>query len=284
MPRGESLVVNAHTFSSAELDARSRYLRTLALEALEGGNRGHVGSTMSLLEIVRVLYDDVMSYDARRPRSPSRDRLILSKGHGCIALYVMLADKGFFPRELLSTFCHYDSILGGHPEFGHIPGVEASTGSLGHGLAIGVGMAYAARLMGSPHRVFVIVGDGELDEGSIWESALAAGHHGLANLTVIVDYNKLQSFGPVDDIWRLEPLAAKWRAFGFDCLEVDGHNVEELRAAMSVASQGKSPCAIIAHTIKGRGIHFAESEPTWHHKASFHPDDMEALRAAVRDA
>ena len=267
--------------SSAQLDERSRYLRSLAIDTFEGGARGHIGSTMSLIEILRVLYDDVMTVNPRDPRMPTRDRLILSKGHGCIALYVMLADKGFVPTAELSTFCRYDSILGGHPEFGHVPGVEASTGSLGHGLAIGVGMAYAARLSSSAHRVFVVLGDGELDEGSVWESALAAGHHKLANLTIVVDYNKLQSFGPVSEIWDLEPLAAKWQAFGFDCVEVDGHDVEQLRAALALPGKGAKPRAIIAHTVKGRGIPFAEANPAWHHKASLKPQDIQDLRAAV---
>ena len=137
----------------------------MAIDALEGGSRGHIGSTMSLIEILRVLFDDVMTFDPSFPMLPERDRLILSKGHGCIALYVMLADKGFFSHEELATFCRYTSTLGGHPEYGHVPGVEASTGALGHGLAIGVGMAYAARLSESSHHVFVVMGDGELDEG-----------------------------------------------------------------------------------------------------------------------
>ena len=270
--------------SSAQLDERSRYLRSLAIDAFEGGSRGHIGSTMSLIEILRVLYDDVMTYDPQNPRLVTRDRLVLSKGHGCIALYVMLADKGFFPKGDLFTFCHYDSGLGGHPEFGHVPGVEASTGSLGHGLAIGVGMAFAARLSKGEHHVFVVLGDGELDEGSVWESALAAGHHQLDNLTIVVDYNKLQSFGPVSEIWDLEPLAAKWQAFGFDCVEVDGHDVEQLRGAISLTGRGTKPRAVIAHTVKGRGIHFAEGNPAWHHKASLKPQDIQDLRSAVLDA
>ena len=270
--------------SSSELDERSRYLRSLAVDALEGGSRGHVGSTMSLIEILRVLFDDVMTFDPLEPRLASRDRLILSKGHGCIALYTLLADKEFFPKRDLATFCGFDSFLGGHPEFGHVPGVEASTGSLGHGLAIGVGMAQAARISGRNHHIFVVLGDGELDEGSIWESALAAGHHVLTNLTVIVDYNKLQAFGPTHEIWRIEPLAEKWRAFGFDCSEVDGHNLEDLRRTLSLPNSSLKPRAVIAHTIKGKGIGFAEANPEWHHKASLGREDIEFIRAAVSDA
>ena len=270
--------------SVAPLDERGRMLRGMAIDALEGGSRGHIGSTMSLVEILRVLFDDVMTFDPSFPMLPRRDRLILSKGHGCIALYVMLADKGFFSHEELTTFCRYTSTLGGHPEYGHIPGVEASTGSLGHGLAIGVGMAYAARLSESSHHVFVVMGDGELDEGSVWESALAAGHHRLDNLTVVVDYNKLQSYGPVTEVWDLEPLAAKWSAFGFDCAEVDGHDVTGLQEVLSLPNSSQQPRAIIAHTIKGRGVSFAEGNPGWHHKSNLKPEELEALRAAVLDA
>ena len=270
--------------SVALLDDRGRMLRGMAIDALEGGSRGHIGSTMSLVEILRVLFDDVMTFDPKFPKLPQRDRLILSKGHGCIALYVMLAEKGFFPHQELTTFCRYTSSLGGHPEYGHIPGVEASTGSLGHGLAIGVGMAYAARLSNSPHHVFVVMGDGELDEGSVWESALAAGHHRLDNLTVVVDYNKLQSYCPVAEVWDLEPLAAKWSAFGFDCTEVDGHDVADLQRALSLPSSSQRPRAIIAHTVKGRGVSFAEGEPTWHHKSNLKPEELSALRTAVLDA
>src|SRR5260221_10612226 len=176
--------------SAVSLDERSRHLRRLAVRALDKGERGHIGSTMSLIEILRVLYDDVLRVRPSEPAWPRRDRLILSKGHGCIALYVMLAEKGFFPLETLDTFCHRDSILGGHPEFGKVPGVEASTGALGHGLGFGVGMALAARMQRKNHRVFVAMGDGETNEGSVWESALIAGKHKLSNLTAIVDYNK----------------------------------------------------------------------------------------------
>ena len=270
--------------NQVKLDTRSRMLRQMAIDALDGGSRGHIGSTMSLIEIFRVLYDDVMKFDANQPRLSNRDRLILSKGHGCIALYVMLAEKGFFDASELATFCKYDSILGGHPEFGHIPGVEASTGSLGHGLAIGVGMAYAARISKLDYNVFVVLGDGELDEGSVWESALAAGHHGLQNLTVVIDYNKLQSYGPVSEIWNLEPLADKWNAFGFDAAEVDGHDIKELRNAMTPRSGNHRPRAIIAHTVKGRGVLFAEGDPNWHHKSNLTSTEILAIRTAVENA
>lgn len=266
------------------LDQRSKHLRGLAIDALEGGERGHIGSTMSLIEILRVLYDSALFFDPNNPTHPDRDRLILSKGHGCLALYALLADKGFFPLEHLSTFCRFDSILGGHPERSHVPGVEASTGSLGHGLSVGVGMAFAARILKRENQVVVVVGDGELDEGSIWEAALAAGHHRLRNLTVIVDFNGLQSHGPVDEIWRLEPLGAKWEAFGFDAYEVDGHDVAQLEQVLLAENVSGRPKAVIARTVKGKGISFAENRATWHHKAKLSVDDVAELRQALIDA
>src|SRR5271155_5839918 len=197
------------------LDARSRQLRKTIIRTVQAGNRGHVGSAFSLVEILRVLYDDILKYDASQPRWACRDRCILSKGHGCLALYALLADHGFFPEGELWKFCKADGILGGHPEYGKVPGVEASTGSLGHGLSIGIGMALAARMRKRANRVFVIMGDGEIDEGSVWEGAMWAGKHGLSNLVAIIDYNKIQSAGPTAEIQELEPLLDKWKAFGF---------------------------------------------------------------------
>jgi Transketolase, N-terminal subunit len=267
-----------------KLDERSKNLRSLAIDALEGGGRGHIGSTMSLIEILRVLFDSVMVYDPLKPTLEFRDRLILSKGHGVIALYALLVDKGFFPADNLPTFCRFDSILGGHPERSHVPGVEATTGSLGHGLSVGVGMAFAARVIGRPNRVFVVLGDGELNEGSVWEAALAAGHHKLKNLTVIVDYNGFQSYGRIEEIWRLEPLRAKWEAFGFDTCEVDGHSLVELEEAFKVGGLSDRPRVVVARTVKGRGISFAENQPSWHHKVKLTPSDISAMRQAVMDA
>jgi len=265
------------------LDERSKYLRELVIETLDGGSRGHIGSTLSLIEIMRVLYDDIMVFDSNQPHLPTRDRLILSKGHGCIALYVMLADKGFFPKSDLRGFCRYESRLGGHPEWGHVPGVEASTGALGHGLSLGVGMAQSARIRGEKHRIFVVVGDGEIDEGSVWEAAISAGHHRFGNLTVVIDYNKFQSYGATAEVWNLEPLVDKWRAFGFTVMEVDGHDVDQLRAALR-RRVDHSPTAVIAHTIKGRGVDFAEGVASWHHKSNLKTEDIDGLREAVERA
>lgn len=264
------------------MDGRSKYLRSLVIDALEGGGRGHVGSSLSLVEILRVLYDDILRIDPKRADDPKRDRCILSKGHGCLTLYAVLADKGFFPLDELKQQCRPGAKLGGHPERGHVPGIEASTGSLGHGLSIGIGMALAARMQRRASRVFVIMGDGELDEGSVWEAALGAAKHGLDNLVAIVDYNKIQSAGFVKDILNLEPLADKWRAFGFAVREVDGHDVNALKATFQAApfEPGK-PNLVICHTVKGKGFDFAEDNPTWHHKAKVLPEDVVQMREAL---
>ena len=267
------------TGNGTALDARSKYLRSLVIDGLSAG-RGHVGSSLSLIEIIRVLYDDVLNVRPAEPEWPERDRFILSKGHGCLALYAVLADHGFFPASELKRFCKPGALLGGHVD-AHIPGIEASTGALGHGLPIGVGAAIAARMKGRSSRVFVVTGDGELDEGSVWEAAMSASKHHLENLTVIVDYNKLQSYARIEEVLPLEPLADKWKAFGFAVREIDGHDVTDLREAFAALpfEPGK-PNAIIAHTLKGRGISFAELDATWHHKSSV--DD--ALIGRLRDA
>ena len=220
-----------------------------------------------------MLYDDILRYRPLEPDWPDRDRFILSKGHGCLAQYVMLADKGFFAHAVLDSFCRRDSILGGHPEAGKVPGVEASTGALGHGLPIGVGRALGVRIQGRDARVFVVTGDGEINEGSVWEAALSAKKHRLSNLTVMIDYNKIQSAGPTAEILDLEPLADKWRAFGFAVAEVDGHDVEALRRVLRrVPYAADRPSLIICHTVKGKGLPFAENDANWHHKSSIKND------------
>src|SRR6267142_4578903 len=223
---------NAPPVNTTPLDRRSRELRRQIVRMIEAGGRGHVGSAFSLVEMLRVLYDEVLRYEPANPRWPERDRFILSKGHGCLALYVLLAEKGFFPEAELWKFCKTDGILGGHPEYGKVPGVEASTGSLGHGLPIGVGFALNARCERAGYRTFVLVSDGESNEGSLWEAALCAGKHKLTNLIVLVDYNKQQSYSTTYEVLDLEPFADKWRAFGFAVEEVDGHDVNQLRASL----------------------------------------------------
>ena len=269
--------------ASVPLDERSLHLRRLVMRGLVGGNRGHVGSSMSLIEILRVLYDDVLRYRPQEPNWNGRDRFILSKGHGCLALYAILADKGFFDPSHLDKFCHVDGILGGHPEQGKVAGVEASTGALGHGFPIGVGMALAGRMQKRDSRVFVVMGDGEINEGSVWEAAMCASKHKLSNLCAIIDYNKIQSAGPVSEIQELEPLLDKWLAFGFAAIDLDGHDVASLRQTLRrVPLAADRPTAIICHTVKGKGIPFAENNPKWHHHARFRPQELDDIYAAIR--
>jgi transketolase len=268
--------------NTTPLDRRSRELRQQIVRMLQKGGRGHVGSAFSLVEILRVLYDEVLKFDPKNPRFPGRDRLILSKGHGCLALYVLLAEKGFFPEAELWKFCKVDGILGGHPEYGKVPGVEASTGSLGHGLPIGVGFALNARYEKAGHRVFVVGSDGESNEGSVWEAALCAGKHRLSNLTVLIDYNKQQSYSTTYEVLDLEPFAEKWRAFGFATEEVDGHDVVQLRDALKrTPFSPDKPSAIICHTIKGKGVSFVENNLNWHHKNKVTEDEVNSLLAEL---
>ena len=260
------------------LDSRSKYLRKLVVEAIDGGGRGHLGSSMSLIEILRVLYDDVLKYKSDEPTLFNRDRFILSKGHGCLAQYALLSDKGFFSRKQLKLFCHSESFLGGHPERGKVPGVEASTGALGHGLPIGVGMALSLKIRKIDSKVYIVCGDGEINEGSVWEAALSAAKHKLDNLVLIIDYNKLQSYGDTRDVLPLEPLRDKLESFGFSTKEVDGHNISQLKDTfINIPFIQNKPNALICHTIKGKGFYFAEQNPEWHHKSRLSKDEIDLM-------
>ncbi len=266
----------------SRIDERSRCLRRLVVRMLRGARRGHVGSAFSCIDILRVLYDDVLRFDPRNPKWPGRDRCILSKGHGCLALYALLADKGFFAEAELDRVCAADGLLGGHPDALKVPGVEASTGALGHGLSIGLGMALHLRLARSDSRVFVVLGDGECNEGSVWEAAMCAGKHRLANLTAVVDYNKYQAHGSTREVQDLEPFADKWRSFGFAVREIDGHDIDTLRGVFgSQALDPARPTAVIAHTVKGKGAAFAENNMKWHHKNKVTDQEIESLLAAI---
>ena len=228
-------------------------------------------------------YDYFLKFNPDDPAWKDRDRFILSKGHGCLSLYSILADKGFFSKNELNSFCKFDSKFGGHPERGKVPGIEASTGALGHGLPIAVGMALAARINRQEYRVTVLTGDGEINEGSVWEAALSASKHKLSNLTVFIDYNKLQSYGPNSEVLNLEPLADKWKSFGFSVQEVDGHNIKDLRSLLSkLPLESDKPTAIICHTVKGKGFPFAENQTEWHHKSKISDLELEKLYTCLR--
>ncbi len=267
------------------LDKRAFDLRLIMLKTLYHGGRGHLPSALSCIDIIRVLYDEILKIRQNEPDWTERDRFILSKGHGCIALYTMLADKGFFPMSDIDKFCSFNSHLGGHPERGSTPGVEATTGSLGHGPSIGVGIANAMRINKCSSHVFVLTGDGELNEGSVWEACLSASKNKLNNFTILIDYNKQQSWGDVHEIIPLEPLADKFKAFGMTVKEVDGHNLADLSTVLKqVPFMKDKPSAIICHTIKGKGITSLERNLAWHHKTRLSDDEYNTLCAELENA
>jgi transketolase len=221
-----------------------------------------------MVELLVVLYNRILRLDPARPDWAERDRFVLSKGHACAAFYAVLAARGFFPLDWLDTFYLNGSRLAGHATHTHIPGIEVSTGSLGHGLSIATGMALMAKRDAREYRVFALLSDGECDEGSTWEAALFASHHGLDNLTVIVDYNKIQAMGPVKEVLDLEPLAAKWRSFGWAVREIDGHNLGEIETALfQIPYEAVHPSCLIAHTVKGKGVSFMENSVLWHYRS-----------------
>jgi transketolase len=265
------------------MNARSQQLRTDIVKMLDHGGRGHLASAFSLVEILSVLYDDILTYKPEKPFWKHRDRMILSKGHGCMALYALLAEKGFFDRSEFQKFCKSDGILGGHPEYAKVPGVEASTGALGHGLSIGIGMALNAKYERLTHRVFVVLGDGECNEGSVWEGALCASKHRLDNLTAIVDYNKMQSYASTYEVLDLEPFVEKWSSFGFLVREVDGHDVDALvQIFKEIPFSAEKPNAVICHTVKGKGVPFVENNLSWHHKSRLSDGEVATLYDALR--
>lgn len=226
----------------------------------------HVGSALSCADILTVLYFGVLSVDPKNPADQNRDRFILSKGHAVAALYAVLAEKGFFPKEELDTFCQNDSRLPGHSTKDSAPGIEVSTGGLGHGFPMAVGMALAAKLDDKSYRTFALVGDGETNEGSVWESALFSAHHKLDNLTVIIDRNGQQGLGKTSDILYSEPMKEKWLAFGWTVKEINGHEFSEIEEALKALPETGKPTVIIANTTKGKGVSFMENELLWHYR------------------
>ncbi|MEZ5356972.1 MAG: transketolase [Bryobacteraceae bacterium] len=251
-------------------------IREHSLRMVHRARASHIASSLSMTDLLAVLYGRVLRVDPARPDWPERDRLIVSKGHAAAALYAVLAERGFFPVEELDRYCESGSRLLGHVSH-HVPGVELSTGSLGHGLPVGGGMALASKRGGAGWRVFVLLSDGELDEGSVWEQALLAPQLGLDNLVAIVDYNKMQSFGSVAEVADLAPLADKWRAFRWGVREIDGHDHTAIAAALGQAPfEPGRPSVVIAHTVKGKGVSFMEQDLAWHYRS---PDLAQLARA-----
>lgn len=252
-------------------------IRRHALEMTSRGGSSHVGSVLSMADIIAVLYGRVLRVDPRNPRAAERDRFVLSKGHAGAGVYAALAERGFFPREQLRNHYANGSVLSGHVSHKGVPGVELSTGSLGHGLGVATGMAYAARLRSAAQRVYVLMSDGECDEGSNWEAIHFAGHHRLGRLIVVVDYNKIQSLKGVEETLGLEPFVDKWRSFRWDVTEVDGHDHEQLVSALDVQPLPQAaPRCVLAHTTKGKGVSFMENSVLWHYRTA---RDAELQRA-----
>lgn len=251
-----------------DLAAKSCAVRQDIVRMLGGAGSGHPGGSLSAADIVTVLFFHEMKVDPANPEWPERDRFVLSKGHAAPVLYAALAEKGYFPKEELMTLRKIGSRLQGHPSMKHLPGVEMSTGSLGQGLSTANGMALAGKLDGRDYRVYVVLGDGELQEGQVWEAAMAAAHYKLDNVVAFVDHNGLQIDGPVREVMSPEPVADKWRAFGWNVEVIDGHNLSEIINALKAARDVKGkPTAIIANTIKGRGVSFMENQVGWHGNA-----------------
>lgn len=261
------------------LETVSAKLRQDILSMIYHAKAGHPGGSLSAVEVVAALYFHVMNIDPQNPDWDARDRFVLSKGHACPVLYAALAERGFFDTKELDTLRRYHSILQGHPDMNKVPGLDMSTGSLGNGLSIGVGMALSGRMRHLDYMTYVLLGDGECQEGAVWEAAMAAAHHRLANLTAIVDYNGVQINGWVNDIMRLEPFADKWKAFGWAVFEIDGHDLRQVLKALHDAKAMRCPAVIIAHTVKGKGVSFMEDDCAWHGAA---PND-DQMRQALRE-
>lgn len=251
--------------STKELQVKAVQIRKELLQMIYRAGEGHTGGALSSVDILVTLYYRIMRIDPRNPRWDDRDRFVLSKGHSVEGYYAILADLGFFPKEELRNYRKFGSRLIGHPN-NKIPGVELNTGALGHGLSVGVGMALAGKMDGKGYKVYVLMGDGELAEGSVWEAAMAASHYNLDNLIAIIDRNNLQISGNTEQVMKLESLVDKWRAFGWEVLEVDGHNIEELVEVFEkLPIQAGKPHVLIAHTVKGKGVSFMEHDRKWHH-------------------
>lgn len=249
-----------------QLDRIARTIRGRVIETSHRTGTPHLGSCLSCVDILTAAYFAVLRIDPTRPTDPDRDRFILSKGHGAPALFQALALRGFYDVSMMDNYGEDGSVFGEHPPTpDHLPGIEAATGSLGHGLPLGLGMAFAGKLRGSDHRTFVVLGDGECNEGSVWEAAMVAPAIGLDRVTVIVDYNKWQATDRSNTVTALAPLVEKWRAFGWNAHEIDGHCLQSLVDTMSAAPNGK-PTAIIANTVKGKGASFMEDDNNWHYR------------------
>lgn len=262
------------------MDKKSLELRKLMIEATLKSKRAHLSSAFSIAEIIRVLYHDILKLNKKNINNLNRNRFILSKGHGCLALYAALFQKNFISKKLLLNFCTFDTSLPGHPEHG-VPGVEASTGSLGHGLSIGIGLALSARILKKKFNVFVLLGDGELNEGSVWEGLMSAAHHKIKNLTIIIDKNNMQSYDFTKKVVNLDSLKKKFLSFNLDVIEINGHSIPKLKKAFKL--KNNTTKVIIANTVKGKGIKELESNSSWHHKSRLTDEEINFLTSSLKN-
>lgn len=278
----EMLALNRNYFTKHDvrrLENTASVLRHDILQMIYHAKAGHPGGSLSATDLITALYFHVMNIDPANPDWADRDRFVLSKGHACPALYAALAERGFFDKALLNTLRQYHSILQGHPDKNKVPGLDMSSGSLGNGLAIGLGMALSAKKNHQDYMTYVLLGDGECQEGLVWEAAMAASHHRLKNLIAIVDCNGVQINGWVNDVLRIEPFADKWRAFGWMVIEIDGHDMHQILTALHDARAMRCPTAILARTVKGKGVSFMEDAAAWHGAAP----NADQLAQAIMD-
>lgn len=261
-----------------QLEKTALKIRMDIIESIHAAKSGHTGGSLSAVEILTYLYFKEMNIDPENPQMETRDRFVLSKGHAAPVLYATLAERGFFPKEELLKLRKPDSFLQGHPDKKHTPGVDISSGSLGQGVSAACGMALSSKHFGSGFKVFALLGDGELEEGEVWEAAMFAGNKNLSNLTLFVDYNGLQIDGPISAVNSAEPIDKKFAAFNFHVITVNGHDFEEIEKAIEEAKSVDKPVAIIAHTVKGKGVSFMENQVSWHGKAPNDQEYEEAMR------
>jgi transketolase len=269
----------------ARLKQRALFVRTETVRLISIAKVGHYSSVFSCAEIFAVLYYDILRLKREEPKWPDRDRFLMGKGHAAVGLYPLLADWGFFPKKLLDGYTRLGNPLGDHPDMRKVPGADFSSGSIGHALSGGVGMALGGRIQKKDFHVYVLLGDGEMQEGQVWSAAMSAAHHKLGNLVAIIDRNCYQLDGMIEEVMRIEPLAEKWHAFGWDVHDVDGHDVEALtlllRRIKAQAAREKPVC-VIAHTLKGKGVDFMETEPGWH-LGYLAPEDEEGVIAELKE-
>ena len=264
--------------NSIDTEALARRLRLHAVRMVHRSKSSHIGSCLSLADLLAVVYGDFLRFRPDEPGWAGRDKLVVSKGHAAAVVYAVLAESGFFPIERLAHYGEDGQPLSGHVTHSNNPGVEVSSGSLGHGLSLAAGFAVAAKARGNGARAIAVLSDGECDEGSIWEAALFAPHHKLSNLCAIVDYNKIQSFGRVEDVLALEPFADKWRAFGWRVEDIDGHDHAAIKRALATVGSDDRPTVLLAHTVKGKGVSFMEDKLLWHYRSPSDDQLADALR------